>query len=135
MAPNSGSHRRGGPRTDAPIDAGAAVEFLVQITTSLPPDMPAAERDQLIAAERRRGRELLDKGAIRAIWRIPGGMRNVGIWEATDATELHELITSLPASPWFSADVTALAVHPLVHPDEPPADPRHGASDSDKRGR
>jgi muconolactone D-isomerase len=110
------------------------VEFLVQITTVLPPDMPDGERDQLIAAERRRGRELMDRGDIRAIWRIPGGMRNVGIWEAADGTELHELITSLPASPWFSADVTALAVHPLARPVEPPTDPAPGASDSDKRG-
>jgi muconolactone D-isomerase len=110
------------------------MEFLVQITTKLPPDMPAGERDRLIAAERRRGRELMDEGAIQAIWRIPGGLRNVGIWEAADATELHELITSLPASPWFSADVTPLAAHPLSRPDEPPSDPPQRASDSDKRG-
>ena len=62
-------------------------------------------------------------------------MRNVGIWEAADATELHELITSLPASPWFSADVTALAEHPLVRGDAALTDPAQGASDSDKRGR
>jgi muconolactone D-isomerase len=89
------------------------VEFLVKITTALPPDMPPAERDKLVAAEMRRGRELIDQGVIRGIWRIPGGLRNVGIWEAVDATDLHEHITSLPAYPWFSAHVTPLAVHPL----------------------
>ena len=85
----------------------------MQITTVLPPDMPPADRDELVDAERRRGRELMDEGVIRAIWRVPGRMRNVGIWEAADATDLHDLITSLPASPWFSAEVTPLAVHPL----------------------
>ena len=89
------------------------MEFLVQITTNLPPDMSAAASGELIAAETRRGQELVDAGVIRAIWRIPGGLRNVGIWEAADATGLHEFITSLPAYPWFSADVTPLATHPL----------------------
>jgi muconolactone D-isomerase len=89
------------------------MEFLVQISTALPPDMPAGDRDELVAAETRRGQELVDAGVITAIWRIPGGLRNVGIWEAADASELHEFITSLPAHPWFSAVVTPLAVHPL----------------------
>jgi len=111
------------------------VEFLVQITTVLPPDMPQAERDELVAAERRRGRELMDAGVIRGIWRVPGGLRNVGIWEAADATDLHDLIVSLPASPWFSAEVTPLAVHPLNHPGGPPRRRPTGASDSDKRRR
>jgi muconolactone D-isomerase len=89
------------------------MEFLVQITTDLPPDMPAADRDELVAAETRRGQELVDMGIIRAIWRVPGRLRNVGIWEAADATELHDFITSLPAYPWFSAAVTPMAAHPL----------------------
>jgi muconolactone D-isomerase len=101
----------------------------------LPPDMPHAERDELVTAERSRGRELMDAGFIRAIWRVPGGLRNVGIWEAADATELHDLIISLPASPWFSAEVTPLAVHPLGRPAEPLTDRPGGASDSDKRRR
>jgi muconolactone D-isomerase len=54
--------------------------------------------------------------SIWAIWRIPGGLRNVGVWQALDATELHELIASLPAYPWLRAEVTALAEHPLSRP-------------------
>jgi muconolactone D-isomerase len=111
------------------------VEFLVQIATALPPDMPHAEREELVAAERRRGRELVDAGVIRAIWRVPGGLRNVGIWQAADATELHDLIISLPASPWFSAEVMPLALHPLGRPAEPLTHHPADASDSDKRRR
>ena len=44
---------------------------------------------------------------------IPGAWRNVGVWDATDATELHSLISSLPAYSWITAEVTALARHPL----------------------
>jgi muconolactone D-isomerase len=110
------------------------VEFLVQITTVLPPGMPAAERDELVAAERRRGQELVDEGVITAIWRVPGGLKNVGIWEAADATELHDFITSLPAYPWFSAHVTPLAIHPLGRVHRPWTRGK-GASNSDKRRR
>jgi muconolactone D-isomerase len=100
------------------------VEFLVRIAVSMPPDMPSARREAVVAAERVRGRELIVNGNIKAIWRIPGRSENVGIWEAADATELHDLLESLPAFPWIAADVTALAVHPL-----------NRASDSDKDGR
>ena len=89
------------------------MEFLVHITVALPPDMPKHDLETLVAAEGVRGRELVAAGKIRRIWRIPGAWRNVGVWDATDATELHSLISSLPAYPWITAEVTALARHPL----------------------
>jgi muconolactone D-isomerase len=89
------------------------MRFLVRIDVQLPGEMAHAERERLLADERRRGRELVAAGAIRSIWRIPGGLRNVGIWEAPDATALHDLIASLPLYPWLAVEVTALAEHPL----------------------
>ncbi|ADB50791.1 muconolactone Delta-isomerase [Conexibacter woesei] len=89
------------------------MEFLVDVRVSLPPEMAAEQRQQLLAAELKRGRELVAAGHIQGIWRIPGAVRNVGIWNARDATELHQLIASLPLFPWLAADVTALATHPL----------------------
>jgi muconolactone D-isomerase len=89
------------------------VKFLVQIEVQLPGAMPDDERERLLAAELERGRELVEAGAISAIWRIPGGLRNVGIWEAPDATALHQRIASLPLYRWLRSDVTPLADHPL----------------------
>jgi muconolactone D-isomerase len=89
------------------------VEFLVEIRVELPGAMPVEEREPLLAAELARGHELKAAGKIKAIWRVPGGIHNVGVWEALDATELHELLESLPVYPWMSAEVTALAQHPL----------------------
>jgi muconolactone D-isomerase len=89
------------------------VKFLVEIEVQLPGAMPDDERERLLAAELERGRELVEAGAIWAIWRVPGGLRNVGVWEAPDATALHELIASLPLYRWLRSDVTPLADHPL----------------------
>lgn len=89
------------------------MEFLVDITVRLPPGLAAVEREALIAAERARGAELLESGAIQSIWRIPGALRNISIWSAADATALHALLVSLPTYPYTEIQVTALAEHPL----------------------
>jgi muconolactone D-isomerase len=88
-------------------------EYLVRIDVALPPDIEADALAALMAAERARGRELRDAGTIQRIWRLPGGLRNVAIWRAADATELHELISSLPTYRYCTVDVQALATHPL----------------------
>jgi muconolactone D-isomerase len=89
------------------------VEFLVQIQVTLPPQLPAGERERLMTAEMQRGRELKAAGLIVRMWRIPGRTANAGIWEAPDPTALHAAITSLPMFPYLTADVTPLAVHYL----------------------
>jgi muconolactone D-isomerase len=89
------------------------VDFLIDLTVQMPPSLPEEERLALTRAERVRGQELVQTGAIRDIWRVPGAMRNVAIWQARDATELHELLTSLPLHRYSQVHVTPLAVHPL----------------------
>ncbi|MGB2712128.1 MAG: muconolactone Delta-isomerase family protein [Conexibacter sp.] len=89
------------------------MEFLVEIEVTLPQQIAAQERSQLVEAEARRGRELQEAGTIVRIWRIPGRTANVGIWEAPDPTALHAAIASLPMFPYLKADVTPLAAHPL----------------------
>jgi muconolactone D-isomerase len=89
------------------------IEFLVEIETSLPPDMGAAATSELLEREHQRGLELRESAAILRIWRIPGQFANVGIWSAEDATALHDSIASLPLFPWMSVQVTPLATHPL----------------------
>jgi muconolactone D-isomerase len=90
------------------------VDFLVDIAVRIPADLEAGRREELIAAERVRGRELVDGGVIRHIWRIPGALRNVSVWRAADATQLHALLTSLPSYPYATITVTPLAEHPLM---------------------
>jgi muconolactone D-isomerase len=89
------------------------MEFLLDITVEVPAGLPEAERKALFQEERARGRELLKEGTIVHIWRIPGAVRNVSIWEAPDATELHGLVMSLPSFKYATVSVTPLAIHPL----------------------
>ena len=85
-------------------------EFLVEIEIELPDD----ERTAMLSAEAERGRELRDAGSIVRMWRVPGRRANVGLWEAADASELHELLTSLPVFPWMNIQVRPLAEHYLM---------------------
>ena len=89
------------------------MEFLVRIEICLPPEMAAGEREDLGARERIRGMALRDAGNLLRIWRVPGRQANFGVWQAADATELHDLLTSLPLFPWMKIEVQALAIHPL----------------------
>jgi muconolactone D-isomerase len=88
--------------------------YLVKVVVSLPPDMPDGDRERLLEAEYRRGLELRRAGTIAQIWRLPGRLANVAIWEAPSATELHAAISSLPVWRWTKVEVTELADHPLT---------------------
>ena len=89
------------------------MEFLVQIQVTLPPELSSGSRQELMEREQVRGRELINEGVIRRIWRIPGRTANVGIWDAANPTALHEALSSLPMFPYIDAKVTPLATHPL----------------------
>jgi muconolactone D-isomerase len=88
------------------------VEFLVRIEVHWPNGGDPEELDRLVAAERVRARELAAEGRLRRMWRIPGRWANWGIWEASDATELHVAIASLPMFQWLSVEIHPLAAHP-----------------------
>lgn len=88
------------------------MEFLVRFETALPESMSAQQRDQLKAAERARAQELREEGVLLRLWRIPGRRGVIGLWEATDATHLHDVLSSLPQFPWMDITVEALATHP-----------------------
>jgi muconolactone D-isomerase len=93
------------------------MEFLVHIQVEWPPDGDADELARLTSAERTRAAELAAEGRLRRMWRVPGRWANWGLWEAPDATALHEALSSLPLYPWLSIEVEPLAAHP--------SDPEH----------
>lgn len=90
------------------------MEFLVRIEVGLPSDMPTEERSSLLEAESARGKELISAGKLKRIWRVPGRFANISLYDVNDATELHDLLSSLPLFPWLDMDVEPLARHPLT---------------------
>lgn len=87
------------------------MEFLVNIEINWPPDADPEDRERLFAVELARGRELAEAGVMKRLWRVPGRWANWGLWEAADATALHEAISSLPLWPWMDVTVHPLAAH------------------------
>ena len=94
--------------------APQTMEWLVEITVELPPDLAEENRAELLRAEFERGTALARAGVLRAIWRAPGRRANFGIWSAPDATALHDALVSLPLWPYLVVNVTPLATHPLT---------------------
>ena len=88
------------------------MEFLVRFESQPPADLSAEEREEVRVRERTRAGELREAGLLKRLWRVPGTRGVVGLWEAEDATELHDALASLPTFPWFSATVEPLATHP-----------------------
>ena len=88
------------------------MEFLVRFEINQPESMTTDERERLRGIERARAMELREQGILKRLWRVPGRRAVVGLWEADDATALHEALASLPMFPWMDVSVEALATHP-----------------------
>jgi muconolactone D-isomerase len=56
--------------------------------------------------------ELRKDGILKRLWRVPGRRAVIGLWEAPDATALHDALASLPQWPWMDVTVESLATHP-----------------------
>ena len=88
------------------------MEFLVNITLRWTENMDPALKERIIAEEHAHAAELAERGHLVRMWRVPCRFENWGVWRAKDATELHEIITGLPAFPWMiNIDVHPLARH------------------------
>jgi muconolactone D-isomerase len=88
------------------------MEFLVRFEINQPESMTSDERERLRGIERARAMELREQGILKRLWRVPGRRAVVGLWEAADATALHDALASLPMFPWMDVSVEALATHP-----------------------
>lgn len=89
------------------------MEFLININITWPEGMGDQEIQEISIAERQRAAELTQLGVLVRMWRVPGRRENWGLWRASDATEMHEIISSLPVWPFMQVQVIPLAEHPV----------------------
>ncbi len=87
-------------------------ELLVRTENRAATQIGPEEISRLRAGERARAMELRAAGHLKRLWRVPGRNATVGLYEAADATELHDLVVSLPMWPYMDVHVEALAQHP-----------------------
>ena len=78
----------------------------------LPPNTDPTVVRELRAKERERAEELRAAGTLKRLWRVPGRWATVALYEAPDATALHEALASLPMWPHTDVRVEPLATHP-----------------------
>jgi muconolactone D-isomerase len=89
------------------------MEFLVRQRNRMPADEDSRRlREELRVVERKRAQELRDAGILIRLWRVPGTRDAIGLYNAEDATALHDALSSLPQFPWLEIEVEALATHP-----------------------
>lgn len=88
------------------------MEFLTHIVVSFPDDMSKSEVASVRESERERSAVLADAGIQRRLWRDPAVNAVWALWSVPDATELDDVIKSLPQFPFMKVKVFALADHP-----------------------
>jgi muconolactone D-isomerase len=88
-------------------------EYLVRIVLQRPGTIDDDAWATVLDNEKRAGLNHRRHGTLQRIWRVPGTTANVGVWSASDASALHTLLSSLPAFPYMTIQVEALALHYL----------------------
>jgi len=91
------------------------MEFLVTMTTHVPDGTTTEEVDDMRAREAAHSRELAAQGHLLRLWRPPlkpGEWRSIGLFAASDASELEQVLASMPLRVWRTDEVTPLSPHP-----------------------
>lgn len=86
--------------------------YHVTMDVTIPRDVPADERADILAREKAYSQDLQRQGKWRHIWRMAGQYANVSIFDVRDNTELHDILSGLPLFPFMDITVTALLRHP-----------------------
>jgi muconolactone delta-isomerase len=99
------------------------MEYLVTMTTRVPPGTPDDAVAVIRARESARSGELARQGHLLRLWRPPlqpGEWRTLGLFAARDGGRLEEVLASMPLRVWRTDDALPLLPHPN-DPARPPA--------------
>jgi muconolactone delta-isomerase len=101
------------------------MEYLVTMTTHVPDGTPQQAVEDIRAREAVHTRDLATEGHLLRLWRPPlqpGEWRTLGLFAASDAGQLQQILASMPLKIWRTDHVTPLA----PHPDDPGPSTRPG---------
>ena len=101
------------PGNPGPNATDGATEFLTTFAIAVPEGTPEQVVAETEAREAQRAKELAGQGHLLRLWRLPaGGPDALGLWRASDATELRAMLASLPLDAWMTEEITPLTSHP-----------------------
>ena len=103
------------PNDPGPSKKGAAQEFLIGMTIAVPRQTAPDVVDDRMSREAARARELAAGGHLLRLWALPaqdGDRRTLGLWNASDSTEMDGIVESLPLYSWMTLTITPLTAHP-----------------------
>jgi muconolactone D-isomerase len=86
--------------------------FHVRMTVSLPGDIDAAWRKELLDAEKQYSRRLQQSGQWLHLWRVAGQQANISVFDVESVDALHDILWNLPLFPFLTLDIVPLATHP-----------------------
>ncbi|TQM64712.1 muconolactone Delta-isomerase family protein [Humibacillus xanthopallidus] len=90
-------------------------EYLVTMTTHVPDGVDDAEVAEVRSREAANTARLAERGSVLRLWRpplSPGQWRSIGLFAATDETELERILSAMPLRKWRTDEVTPLDLHP-----------------------
>jgi muconolactone delta-isomerase len=93
----------------------AAVEFLVDMVTTVPAGTSDDEVADMRKREAARSAELIAQRSLLRLWRpplAPGEWRTWALFSADDADQLETTLASMPRRAWRRDTVTPLSPHP-----------------------
>ncbi len=91
------------------------MEYLVTMTTRVPPGTSEQAVADVRAREDTHSRELAAQGHLLRLWRPPlqpGEWRTLGLFAAPDEARLEDVLASMPLRVWRTDEVTPLSPHP-----------------------
>jgi muconolactone delta-isomerase len=91
------------------------MEYLVTMTTEVPPGTTDESVDAMRAREAERSRELAADGRLLRLWRPPSRpdeWKTLGLFAADDDQDLENALASMPLRAWRTDVVTPLLPHP-----------------------
>jgi muconolactone delta-isomerase len=91
------------------------MEFLVTMTTHVPDGTSEGAVQDIRTREAAHSSQLAAQGHLLRLWRPPlqpGEWRSLGLFAAGDASELEEVLASMPLRVWRTDEVTPLSPHP-----------------------
>jgi muconolactone delta-isomerase len=91
------------------------MEYLVTMTTHVPQGTSDQEVEEIRSREAVRSRQLAAEGHLLRLWRPPlqpGEWRTLGLFSADDASQLGQVLASMPLRVWRTDEVMALSPHP-----------------------